>query len=296
MALVRLTPARSYWDLVAHARDDRGVVMVEFLLAFMPVFLLFLGTVQLALAGAAQLVVHHAATVAARSAAVVLEDDPINFGGVTRRNLGSGSAPESGIRVMLGLATPRSASPLGLGEAQFGAFGGLGSQDTGAQRGARMSVVREAAYVPLLALAPAPSAGVDESVAGALRSPALDASASALEYSRAASVITLHATVAAGDPPPREFPRSELVTARVTYFFRCGVPLVSTLICSTLRQLQAAAQRAASRADSSWNRLEYAESRGGLVESADSHDRFLVLEGTASFPSQTADYAEQEEE
>lgn len=56
--------------------DQRGLVMLEFVIAFVPVFLLFLAVAQLALLGAAQLVVQHAAICGARSAAVVLDDDP----------------------------------------------------------------------------------------------------------------------------------------------------------------------------------------------------------------------------
>lgn len=57
-------------------RDRRGAVYVEFLIAFMPVFCMFLGLVQLADLHQANLIVNHAAIMAARSAAVVLPDDP----------------------------------------------------------------------------------------------------------------------------------------------------------------------------------------------------------------------------
>jgi hypothetical protein len=62
------------------AHDQRGVVLLELLIAVVPVLVLFLGAVQLALLGAAQLVVHHAAITGARSAAVVLDDDPARYG------------------------------------------------------------------------------------------------------------------------------------------------------------------------------------------------------------------------
>jgi len=67
--------------------DVRGVVMFEFLLAFIPVLLLFLGAVQLALLSAAALVVQHAAIDGARSAAVVLDDDPARYEGDARGDL-----------------------------------------------------------------------------------------------------------------------------------------------------------------------------------------------------------------
>jgi hypothetical protein len=51
-------------------------VYVEFLIAFLPVFVFFLCLLQLALLFSAKLVVEHAATEAARAAAVVFGDEP----------------------------------------------------------------------------------------------------------------------------------------------------------------------------------------------------------------------------
>ncbi len=50
--------------------------MVEFLLAFVPVFICFLGCVQLVFLAAADLVVRHSAVTGVRAAIVVLADDP----------------------------------------------------------------------------------------------------------------------------------------------------------------------------------------------------------------------------
>jgi Flp pilus assembly protein TadG len=58
-------------------RTDRdGAVFVEFLIAFMPLFLFFSSLVQLIVLETADIVTKHAATVAARAAIVVLPDDP----------------------------------------------------------------------------------------------------------------------------------------------------------------------------------------------------------------------------
>ncbi len=58
-------------------RDDtRGAVYVEFLIAFMPVFVFFLCLLQLALLFSAKLLVEHSATEGARAAAVVFGDEP----------------------------------------------------------------------------------------------------------------------------------------------------------------------------------------------------------------------------
>jgi hypothetical protein len=56
--------------------DTRGAVYVEFLIAFMPVFVFFLCLLQLALIFSTKLVVEHAATEGARAAAVVFGDEP----------------------------------------------------------------------------------------------------------------------------------------------------------------------------------------------------------------------------
>lgn len=65
----------------ARLRDDtRGAVYVEFLIAFMPVFVFFLCLLQLALLFSAKLLVEHAATEGARAAAVVFGDEAGPYG------------------------------------------------------------------------------------------------------------------------------------------------------------------------------------------------------------------------
>jgi hypothetical protein len=61
--------------------DRRGVVFVEFLIAFLPVYTFFLCFIQLALLFAVRLVTEHAAIDAARAAAVVIGDDPKRYNG-----------------------------------------------------------------------------------------------------------------------------------------------------------------------------------------------------------------------
>jgi hypothetical protein len=57
-------------------RSTQGAVFVEFLIAFLPVYVFFLCLLQLALLVSVKLVTEHAAASAARAAAVVLGDDP----------------------------------------------------------------------------------------------------------------------------------------------------------------------------------------------------------------------------
>jgi hypothetical protein len=61
-------------------RDARGAVYVEFLIVFLPLFVMFMSLVQFAFVQTANLVTKHAAVQAARAAIVVLPDDPAFYG------------------------------------------------------------------------------------------------------------------------------------------------------------------------------------------------------------------------
>jgi hypothetical protein len=60
-------------------RDTRGAVYVEFLIVFLPMFVLFMSLVQFAFVEVANLVTKHAAVTAVRAAIVVLPDDPAYY-------------------------------------------------------------------------------------------------------------------------------------------------------------------------------------------------------------------------
>jgi Flp pilus assembly protein TadG len=59
--------------------DARGAVYVEFLIVFLPLFVLFMSLVQFAFVEVANLVTKHAAVTAVRAAIVVLPDDPAYY-------------------------------------------------------------------------------------------------------------------------------------------------------------------------------------------------------------------------
>jgi hypothetical protein len=65
-------------------RDERGVVFVEHLIAYLPVVFFFLATWQLLELCAAHLILKRAASAAARAAVVVLPDDPAFYGGAAK--------------------------------------------------------------------------------------------------------------------------------------------------------------------------------------------------------------------
>ena len=70
-----VTPFRSH-PARASRLDSRGAVYVEFLIAFIPVFVMFLSLVQLFDLHQAKIILHHAAFTGVRSAVVILPDDP----------------------------------------------------------------------------------------------------------------------------------------------------------------------------------------------------------------------------
>lgn len=78
-----------------HAGDGadraRGMIIVEFTLAFLPFMLLVLGIGQMMLLHAARLAAMHAANAAVRAAVVTLDDDERRYGGEARGTAARGS-------------------------------------------------------------------------------------------------------------------------------------------------------------------------------------------------------------
>jgi Flp pilus assembly protein TadG len=60
--------------------DRRGAIVLESLVAFLPIFAFFIGVAQVADGYAAQLIVRRAASAATRAAVVVLPDDGVHYG------------------------------------------------------------------------------------------------------------------------------------------------------------------------------------------------------------------------
>lgn len=219
---------------------ERGAVYVEFLLAFVPVFLLFLAICQLALVNTAALVVRHSAYVAARSAIVVLEDDPERYDDAPRGRLsvkrpatGTGTALFTALGIAAG-ELPELPEP-SLPEPTDG--GGEGDGDDPPQQGARMVPIRTAAYARLLTLAPKSAApGEGDTLLSSVSNDFVSELGAALRYTASAAVVTLHRNGAehlAVEPVPRDVP----ITARVTYLYTCRVPVVRAVMCRSLASL-----------------------------------------------------------
>jgi hypothetical protein len=274
--------------------DERGAVYLEFLIAFMPVFLLFLAICQLALIAMAELVVRHAAYAAVRSAVVVLEDDPAHYGGAPRGWISteSTSAPASMNALFEALGIPSDLA------SSFPAETGTGKAGTPvAPQGARMVSIRTAAYVPLLVLAPSGTGDEPASVAKSVTSELETSLLGALAYTRSASAVTLHTDSATDRPAIEPIARDAAVTARVTYLYECGVPLVRSLMCRSLASVLASkgddATSGAANAGASAtvaDRLQFAEAPSELQDVTGSEQRFRALTAAVTLPNQGAAY------
>jgi hypothetical protein len=288
-----------------------GAVYVEFLIVFIPVFIMFLGMLQAALIYVGNLAVQHSATTATRAAIVVLDDDPQYYGDAYRNEIGGDSGGEDSLENVTAFL------------AMAGLEGGLAPPDLGgggASGGARMSAIRNAASIPLLAVSPSMEQLTgDPTIYKAIGGdPAERALVGAVLYNRAAVAVNFPSS-----PGANSFVTSwgddEDVTVRVTYFFHCGVPLVSRLMCDDIFSLNsgtpteqirdlARAGGDPQRIAAALDRIEIAQARldraaPGVTEhergaespglmwvTALTGARFVVLRAEATLPNQGADY------
>jgi hypothetical protein len=181
-------------------RDEKGAAYVEFLMAFVPLFILFLGIAQVSLLFGARLVVEHAAERAARAAAVVLPDDPRHYddepmGAVSGRPLDYQDLVHALSRLGVGVST----GELSPGEPPSGPP-------------SRRSDVTLAAALTVMPLAP--QSGV--SLGAALGS----------EGVRDAAQHTMEALDVQIEPGTGE------VVVRVEYRYECVIPVARGLVCA----------------------------------------------------------------
>lgn len=279
---------------MARLNDTRGVVYVEFVFAFMPLFLMFLFVCQLALLSVGRLVVQHAALCGARAAIVVLEDAPEHYADVPRGNLSDGE-PELGLEAVLsqlGL-TPEAIKPPAQAESwldQLGITDALASVSDGLshrQRGARMVSIRAAATMPLLLLAP--NAGSEQaSIAESLPGDFVSRLPAALSYTAAAGVVTVHSLSGGDELIAEPVPRNAPITVRVTYLMPCGLPVVRELMCQDVGSLLSPDTRL-------FARLRHAQGADALRALLPQSGRFVVLDGQSTLPNQGAGYEHPEE-
>jgi len=205
--------------------EDGGAAYVEFLIAFVPFFFMFLGMVQIALYYAAALSVRHAATTAARAAVVVLPDDPQYYDDEEVNRIDSGGGGGGG----------------------GGSILELGGVSMPGNDSSRLQAIRNAASIPLLPISPSFDQLVhDKSVARAIGDPESRALTGATIYNRAAVAVTFPTRPGASEYRDT-FELRENVTVRVTYLFHCGVPVVSRLFCDDYLSLRTGLPSGAAR-------------------------------------------------
>jgi hypothetical protein len=206
------------------AEDCSGVVFAEFLIAIVPLWVFFLCVVQLALVARASLMVKHAADSAARSAAVVLPDDPSEYGDEPEMSLDR--SPLATADLMAAIDQLSDA----LGGSSHGSLPSALSSNAFANAGrSRLNTIRLVAYVALAPLAP-PNIGIGSRPS--LRKAIRDARgmSGALLYQPFALAVTfpgLDGSVASGPE----------ITVRVTYAYQCVVPLARRLLCRAFDEL-----------------------------------------------------------
>jgi hypothetical protein len=262
-------------------------VYVEFLIAFFPVFLLFLAICQLALVTAARVIVTHAAVAGVRSAIVVLEDpgdEYDNYDGARLGTLSDGGSQSAGLSVPFGSTAASMLTPASSSEGN--------RPNNEQQNGPRMTPIRQAAQAPLVVLAPSfgslqPS---ESSLSHAVSVSNASNEPFALAYTQAASAITVHSSESGNELATEPLAPTGNVTVRVAYLYRCAVPWVRSLMCRTLTNLLNPEPSSSSAPVIA--RLKQAGALDKLQQWASSSERFTILIGQASLPNQGTDVPE----
>jgi hypothetical protein len=249
--------------LRTRCRDARGVVMLEFLIAFVPIFTLFLGTVQLALLAAAQLVVQHAAICGARSASVVIDDDPRFYG-----------APRNELERDEHVDGPRLAAIRRAVHAPL------------------IAIAPDAHVVQTLLGARPEPASVARAL-GASGSARFDVESA--RYLPIAAALVFPLEPGGGVIARGRFELSDRVSVRVSYLLPCSVPLVARWACQELRWDDRAQRLQATGSEGAALRRALDE----LSEAPDASRQrvlarpgraFAVLHAEATLPLQRAPY------
>lgn len=265
------------------AYHDRGAVYVEFLLAFMPLFIIFLAICQFAFLATARIVTSHAAVAAVRSAIVVLEDPGPGYDSAPLGSLSLGTPRVETLSQLTDVLTEGKVTEVKQALTQPGI-----QKELPQQHGARMGPVRLVAHVPLLALAPDIDALVSKqhSLKRSLQTISLISDFfGALEYTQAATAVTVHASESDDALIKEPLVPGENVTVRVDYLYRCAVPIVRVLMCKKLGKLLSDATSPVSPA---MGRIKSDADPELLKLLFGGKERFAVMSGVASLPNQGA--------
>lgn len=202
-------------------REEGGLVYLEFLIVFVPIWTFCLSVFQLVQIAQADLIVRHSAEAAARSASVVLPDDPNEYAGELERSVARGEVTAASLTGDVGRISRAVLSGSGLPALPGGVLANVGRS--------RLNTIRLATHVPLMPLAPTGVGGLTKTTV-----------ARALGGVRALASAPLHHPLSVAVSFPNAeggFVAGPDVRVRVTYAFECMVPLARQLLCSTFERV-----------------------------------------------------------
>ncbi len=293
-------------------QDKRGVVYVEFLLVFPPLFLLFLVILQSAILRATDIGVRHAASGAVRSAIVVLPDDPVAYEGHKKNKIFMDSSCSEGFsgkfaKVLEKLGMPMFELP----------------KDGKCPGGPRMAAIRFMAIMRMLPFSPNPQSilpgATGRAFAGLGKTGWI---AGAAAYSYGATAVTFP-NKASGSKKKKSsaskkqqssltWKTGDDVTVRVSYLAHCGIPIARFFMCDSsyslmanhdldfykrdFRGRQAASKRLKSSAATRRGMSTAVGNSTILALLLFSGERFMVLSADATLPLNAAPYDYQKKE
>jgi len=211
---------------------NAGVIYVEFLIVFFPIFLMFLGIIQLAFIYTGKLIVRHSAFRTARAAVVILDDDPSLHDNAPRGCL-AGSSSDGGFSLdsIVQMILQESYSD------DQSVQQTLKSAEHYRDGNSRYKAIVSAAGMPLLPLAPdITHLWSKQSLERAIGNAPVRA-LSGLIYNLGSLAVTFPENPGERAKYKFKYGKRDPVTIRVTYLFHCGVPGISALLCDTVYEL-----------------------------------------------------------
>jgi len=193
-----------------------GTVYVEFIIVIIPLIILIFGLIQLGLVYAANLMVNHAAARSARAAIVIFpEENEDEYEGVPINQVGSGEE---------GLETYEAATKNG-----------------------RLDQIRNAARFTLAPISPAIESYTSSSISSAIGDHSISSALlGLLGWTKFGVAVTFPngngsylSTFSARGP----------ITTRVTYLYKCSIPIVNSIMCDTFHQIDKTAKEELSTVD-----------------------------------------------
>jgi len=189
---------------------ERGAVYVEFLIVVFPMLFLMFGLAHIGFAYTAHLLVGHATARAARAAIVILPDETDEYAGVALNRIGTDGE---------GLEAYKNAPEDG-----------------------RYDQIRMAARITLSPLSPAIESYVGDSLADAIGDHPGVSTLAGLIGPWTDQGVALTFPDGNGGYLTEFSPRQD-ITVRITYLYKCSVPIVRSLVCRSYSDLDDRAKK-----------------------------------------------------